>query len=309
EALRPDRPADRDRRGRRRSRPHRARSRRHRGRGGSRARAGRPDRPVGQCLHSQAAHAVRVGVARSRRGDPPEARLSAEGIRADEPRRLPRDVRPGSRLGGVPGQDGRDRSGHPRGGRRGNPGPQASEDVPRPHRRRGSPRPDSLCSTRSLVLHLQALRTTEGQGVHRNVKVAFPLSPRERAGVRGVLLFLTLLTAPVCLFALDFPVLTPSAAMFRAHREAFLSKLPAGSVAIIRSAPERTFSHDTEYPYRQDSDFYYLTGLEEPDSIAVLRPGASNGKSYVLFVRPHDARRETWQGARPGPDRPTKTHA
>jgi Xaa-Pro aminopeptidase len=90
--------------------------------------------------------------------------------------------------------------------------------------------------------------------------------------------------------------------MFRAHREAFLSKLPAGSVAIIRSAPERTFSHDTEYPYRQDSDFYYLTGLEEPDSIAVFRPGASDGKRYILFVRAHDARRETYQGARPGPD-------
>lgn len=102
--------------------------------------------------------------------------------------------------------------------------------------------------------------------------------------------------------ALDFPLRTPSREMFRAHREKFLGKLPPGSVAILRSAPARTMSNDTDYPYRQDSDFYYLTGLEDPDAVAVFRPGAADGKRYVLFVRARDARRETYEGPRPGPE-------
>ncbi|HYB52764.1 MAG TPA: aminopeptidase P N-terminal domain-containing protein, partial [Thermoanaerobaculia bacterium] len=102
--------------------------------------------------------------------------------------------------------------------------------------------------------------------------------------------------------ALDFPVWTPPASMYRAHREKFLSKLPPNSVAILRSAPTRTFSNDTEYPYRQDSDFHYLTGFDEPDSVAVFRPNAPDGTRYFLYVRAHDARREAYDGARPGPE-------
>ena len=102
--------------------------------------------------------------------------------------------------------------------------------------------------------------------------------------------------------ALDFPILTPPASMFRAHREKFLSKMSPNSIAIFRSAPERVMSGDVDYVYRQDSDFYYLTGLEEPDSVAVLRPGAPDGKRYVLFVRGHDQRREAYEGRRPGPE-------
>ena len=99
--------------------------------------------------------------------------------------------------------------------------------------------------------------------------------------------------------ALDFPVWTPPTSMYRAHREKVLAKLPANSIAILRSAPQRTFSNDTEYPYRQDSDFHYVTGFDEPDSVAVLRPNASDGKRYLLYVRAHDPRREAYDGARP----------
>ena len=102
--------------------------------------------------------------------------------------------------------------------------------------------------------------------------------------------------------ALDHPVITPPREMFRAHRDKFLAKLPPGSVAILRSAPIRMMSNDTEYPYRQDSDFYYLTGIDEPDAIAVLRPGAGDGKRYILFLRARDARREIYEGQRTGPD-------
>jgi Xaa-Pro aminopeptidase len=125
-------------------------------------------------------------------------------------------------------------------------------------------------------------------------------SRRERGGARGPLLA-ALLLAP-SLLALDLP--PPPAAspeVLRARRERFLAKLPPRSLAILHSAPERVMSHDTEYLYRQDSDFYYLTGVEEPDTTAVLHNEPADGKRYVLFVRPRDARRESYEGPRPGP--------
>jgi Xaa-Pro aminopeptidase len=60
-------------------------------------------------------------------------------------------------------------------------------------------------------------------------------------------------------------------------------------------------SHDTDYLYRQDSDFYYLTGIDEPGATALLRNDPADGRKYVLFVRPRDARREAYEGPRPGP--------
>jgi Xaa-Pro aminopeptidase len=97
-------------------------------------------------------------------------------------------------------------------------------------------------------------------------------------------------------FALDSPLLKPSPEMFRRHREQFLAKLPPNAIAIFHAAPERLFSNDTNYVYRQDSNFYYLTGIEEPGMVALFRPSASDGKRYILYVRSHDVRRETFQG-------------
>ena len=110
-----------------------------------------------------------------------------------------------------------------------------------------------------------------------------------------------MLFAAAALPALDFPPLAPSAAALKARREKFLASLPPHSVAVLRSSPERRMSHDTEYLYRQDSDFYYLTGIDEPDTTAVLRNDPADGRRYILFVRPRDARREAFEGARPGP--------
>jgi Xaa-Pro aminopeptidase len=70
------------------------------------------------------------------------------------------------------------------------------------------------------------------------------------------------------------------------------------SVAIIPAAREATRSNDTNYRFRQDSDFFYLTGFEEPEAIAVVKPGDTH--EYVLFVRPRDAEREIWDGRRAG---------
>jgi Xaa-Pro aminopeptidase len=72
------------------------------------------------------------------------------------------------------------------------------------------------------------------------------------------------------------------------------------SVAIIPGAREATRSNDTQYRFRQDSDFFYLTGFAEPESIAVFR--ASKSPKYTLFVRPRDPEREIWDGRRAGVD-------
>ncbi len=73
----------------------------------------------------------------------------------------------------------------------------------------------------------------------------------------------------------------------------------AGGVAVIPSAPISVRSNDVEYVYRQDNDFYYLTGFAEPESVAVFAPGNKGGE-YLLFVRPRDRERETWTGRRAG---------
>jgi Xaa-Pro aminopeptidase len=70
------------------------------------------------------------------------------------------------------------------------------------------------------------------------------------------------------------------------------------AVAILPSAPVAIRSADVEFVYRQDNDFYYLTGFAEPESIAMLAPGEK--ESFVLFVRPRDKERETWTGRRAG---------
>ena len=61
------------------------------------------------------------------------------------------------------------------------------------------------------------------------------------------------------------------------------------------SAPVAVRSGDVEFVYRQDSDFYYLTGFAEPDRWRVLSPGHPDGE-FVMFVRPRDKERETWTG-------------
>ena len=80
------------------------------------------------------------------------------------------------------------------------------------------------------------------------------------------------------------------------------------SIAIIPAAHEQTRSYDTEYKFRQDSDFWYLTGFPEPDAVAVIDP--QNKKApYTLYVRPRDLEMETWFGRREGVDGAVKNFA
>lgn len=87
---------------------------------------------------------------------------------------------------------------------------------------------------------------------------------------------------------------------FRARREAMLRAMGDG-VAVFFSAPVFLRNNDVEHEYRQDSDFYYLTGFDEPHSVAVLLADEGRGK-LLLFVRPGDPEREVWDGRRAGID-------
>jgi Xaa-Pro aminopeptidase len=78
----------------------------------------------------------------------------------------------------------------------------------------------------------------------------------------------------------------------------FINRMGQDSVAVISSAPEATRSNDTNYRYRQNSDFYYLTGFDEPEAIAVITPNQE--QKFTLFVRPRDPEREIWDGRRAG---------
>ena len=74
-----------------------------------------------------------------------------------------------------------------------------------------------------------------------------------------------------------------------------------GSIAVLPTAPERLRNRDVEYPYRPDSDFYYLTGFPEPEAVLVLVPGRREGE-MLLFCRDRDPERELWTGRRAGPE-------
>jgi len=86
--------------------------------------------------------------------------------------------------------------------------------------------------------------------------------------------------------------------MIRPQLAEFMRRMDQDSIAIIPSAREITRSHDLHFRFRQDSDFFYLTGFEEPDSIAVIAPGRA--QKYTLFVRPRDPAQEIWVGRRAG---------
>ncbi len=72
-----------------------------------------------------------------------------------------------------------------------------------------------------------------------------------------------------------------------------------GGTAIFFAAPVRKRNNDVDYEYRQDSDFFYLTGFEEPQAVCVLAP-SNPVQQYTLFVLPRDPEKETWTGIRGG---------
>jgi Xaa-Pro aminopeptidase len=88
---------------------------------------------------------------------------------------------------------------------------------------------------------------------------------------------------------------------FAKRRRQLMRMMGRDAIAILPAASVKQRNNDVEYHYRQDSDFQYLTGFDEPESVAVLVPGRPQGE-FVMFVRDRDPTRETWDGARAGPD-------
>jgi Xaa-Pro aminopeptidase len=87
--------------------------------------------------------------------------------------------------------------------------------------------------------------------------------------------------------------------VYAARRELFVKQMGTPSVAIFPAAPSSIRSHDTEYRYRQDNDFFYLTGFPEPEALCLLSP-QHESERFILFVRPRDKEKETWTGKRFG---------
>jgi len=86
---------------------------------------------------------------------------------------------------------------------------------------------------------------------------------------------------------------------FKNRRQKLISLLCEGSIAILPAAPLQYRNRDVPYPYRQDSNFYYLTGFNEPQALAVLVPEREQGQ-YLLFCREKDQYQETLSGNRAG---------
>ncbi|SMG59283.1 Xaa-Pro aminopeptidase [Cedecea sp. NFIX57] len=89
---------------------------------------------------------------------------------------------------------------------------------------------------------------------------------------------------------------------FLRRRQALLAKMVPGSAALIFAAPEATRNADSEYPYRQSSDFWYFTGFNEPEAVLVLIKSDESHNHSVLFNRVRDKSAEIWFGRRLGQD-------
>ena len=83
------------------------------------------------------------------------------------------------------------------------------------------------------------------------------------------------------------------------RRRRDIMALMGDGVAVMPTAPVSRRNNDVDYPFRPDSDFQYLSGFPEPESVLVLVPGRTHGE-YILFCRERDAEKETWHGRRAG---------
>lgn len=90
-----------------------------------------------------------------------------------------------------------------------------------------------------------------------------------------------------------------SVAEYQERRDALMAQLPNNAAVLLPGAALMTRSRDSEFAFRQDSDFYYLTGIREPDALLVLLPGRAEGES-VVFCQDRDPTMEAWTGRRLG---------
>ena len=97
------------------------------------------------------------------------------------------------------------------------------------------------------------------------------------------------------------------ASEFKRRRQQLMRMMGKDAIAIIPTAPERVRNRDVHFPYRPDSDFYYLTGFNEPEAVAVLMPGRQTAE-YILFCRERDPKLEQWDGKRAGQEGAIEIH-
>ncbi len=88
---------------------------------------------------------------------------------------------------------------------------------------------------------------------------------------------------------------------YKRRRKHLMQIMGEDAVAILPAALVRMRNRDAEFQYRQDSDFHYITGFDEPEAVVVLVPGREHGE-YILFCRENDKKMETWNGLRAGQD-------
>lgn len=94
---------------------------------------------------------------------------------------------------------------------------------------------------------------------------------------------------------------------FKQRRELLMEQVGIGNIAIIASADSRIRNRDVHYPFRQDSDFYYLTGFNEANALAAFIPGREQGQ-YILFCQEFDEKKALWEGAHAGLDGATQEY-
>jgi Xaa-Pro aminopeptidase len=94
---------------------------------------------------------------------------------------------------------------------------------------------------------------------------------------------------------------------FKRRRAQLMKMMGKNSIAILPSSSEVARNRDVDFPFRQDSDFLYLTGFNEPNALVVLAPGRKHGE-YILFCREKDPEQETWHGRRAGQEGALETY-
>ena len=93
--------------------------------------------------------------------------------------------------------------------------------------------------------------------------------------------------------------------IYQQRRDALAKQMlskTGGGIAVISTAPELARNRDSEFPYRHDSDFFYLCGFEEPGATLALKVASNGGLETHLFCKPKDPEREIWDGLRLGPE-------
>ena len=86
---------------------------------------------------------------------------------------------------------------------------------------------------------------------------------------------------------------------FAKRRQRLMDMMDEGCIALVPASPVRPRNRDVDFPYRPDSNFYYLTGFGEPEAVAVFMPGREQGE-FVMFCRERDPAAEQWHGTRLG---------